>query len=871
MSEDQKGSNGAVNVHSLGGMYQTYFLDYASYVILERAVPSIYDGLKPVQRRILHSMREMHDGRYHKVANIIGNTMQYHPHGDAAIGDALVKLGQRDLMIDTQGNWGDPRTGDSAAASRYIEARLTPFALDVAFNKDITDWQMSYDGRKNEPIHLPMKFPLVLAQGVEGIAVGLSTKILPHNLGELIKASIKVLEDKKFVLYPDFDTGGSIDVSDYKNGKRGGKVIARAKIIRDGKNQLKVTELPYGVTTASLIDSIVKANDKGKIKIKRVIDNTAKDVEVMIELASGVSPDLTIDALYAFTSCSVSISPNACVIVDEKPQFLAVNDILRISTFHTKDLLGKELEIQLGEIEGKWHFASLEKIFIQNRVYHEIEECETWEAVIKTIDKEMRKYVLEPGQRVKSKDSRLRLRHPFTEEDIIRLTEIKIKRISKFNSFKADEIISQLEEERAQVQHDLKHLTEYTIRFYEDLYEKYGVKHVRRTEITSFESIDVVQVAANNVKLYANYKDGFIGWGIRKDDFIRECSDLDDIIAFKKDGTFRVSRIDEKVFMGKSMLHVDVWKKGDDRTTYNLVYLDGKTGRAMVKRFNVSAVTRERDYELTTGANGSKILYLTANPNGESETIRVQLSPSCRAKKKIFDFDFASIDVKGRGSKGNILTRYPVRKIVQVEQGQSTLKAIKIWIDEVSGRLNGDERGRFLGEFDAEDSIIAVYSNGNYILHAVDPTTKIDTDQLVYVGRYTPDTPLGVIHYDGHKGWTMVKRFVLETSTLNEPFLIISDHPKSKILFATAEPEVKLRYFVMSKKKKVYHEIELDQFIDLKGWKALGNKLTEKVIKGIEVIEESESNESFSDSNDENLKAGDTVEFNLGNGQGKLL
>ncbi|MDH3648350.1 MAG: DNA gyrase/topoisomerase IV subunit A [Saprospiraceae bacterium] len=876
MSEENigasNGTNGLANVHSLRGMYQTYFLDYASYVILERAVPSITDGLKPVQRRILHSMREMHDGRYHKVAGIIGNTMQYHPHGDAAIGDALVKLGQRDLLIDTQGNWGDPRTGDSAAASRYIEARLTQFALDVAFNKDITRWQVSYDGRKNEPIHLPMKFPLVLAQGVEGIAVGLSTKILPHNLGELIKASIKVLEGKKFVLYPDFDTGGSIDVNDYKNGKRGGKLIARAKILKDGKSALKITELPYGVTSTSLIESIVKANDKGKIKIKRVIDNTARDVEVMIELASGVSPDLTIDALYAFTSCSTSISPNACVIADQKPQFLSVNEILRISTFHTKDLLRKELEIQQQDIEQKWHFASLEKIFIENRVYHEIEECETWEDVLGTIHREMRKYIVDPEEKSRSSDKRLRLRRPFIEQDILRLTEIKIKRISKFNAFKADVVIQQLESERIQVQHDLDHLTEYTIQYFENLYDKYGRTAERRTEITSFDSIDMVQVAANNVKLYANLKDGFIGWGLKKDELITECSDLDDIITIKKNGTFRVSRIGEKVFMGKVILHVDVWKKGDSRTTYNMVYLDGKTGRAMAKRFNVSSVTRDRDYDLTTGEKGSKVLYLTCNPNGESETIRIQLSPGCKAKKKLFEFDFAGLDVKGRGSKGNILTRYPVKRIVQEVQGQSTLDAIKIWIDEVSGRLNDDGRGKYLGDFDSTDSIIAIYSNGDYIMYAVDPTTKIETNQLVHVGRFAPKTTVAIVYYEGNKGWTMIKRFRLETSTLNEAFSLISNHPKSKVLFATTDPGVIIRYYVMSKQRKLYSKVDLDKFIDLKGWKALGNKLIDKVVKAIEVMEnDQDSKTNTGEKDDDPLKTGDTIEFDLDNGQAKLL
>ncbi|MCB0670102.1 MAG: DNA gyrase/topoisomerase IV subunit A, partial [Saprospiraceae bacterium] len=720
--------------------------------------------------------------------------------------------------------------------------------------------------RKQEPINLPMKFPLLLAQGVEGIAVGLSTKILPHNIGELIKASIKILEDKKFTIYPDFDTGGSIDVSDYNNGKRGGKILIRAKIEKKDKNTLVITELPYGVTTGSLIDSIVKANDKGKIKIKKIVDNTAQDVEIQIDLAPGTSPDLTIDALYAFSNCSISLSPNACVIVDNKPLFLSANDILRMSTEHTKDLLRQELEIKKADLEQKWHNASLEKIFIENRVYHEIEECETWEAVLQTIDKEMRKYIADPGEKLKPNDSRILLMRPFVEEDILRLTEIKIKRISKFNTFKADENIAQLEADIAQTIHDLKHLTAFAIKYFEDLYEKYGTKYPRKTEITSFEQIDIVQVAANNVKLYANLKEGFIGWGLKKDEEIRECSDIDDIIAFKKDGTFRVSKIGDKVFMGENLQHVDVWKKGDDRTTYNLIYLDGKSGRAMGKRFNVKAITRDKDYDLTKGSKGSKVLYLTANPNGESEIVRITLSPSCRAKKKVFEFDFDHLDIKGRNSQGNIVSRYPVRKIEQLEVGQSTLGALKLWVDDVSGRINTDGRGLYLGAFDTGDLIIALYSDGTYVLHNPDPILKIETKQLLHISKLDDDSIVTAVHYDGEKDWTMVKRFQIETSTLDEKVFFIKEHKKSKLIYATTASDVEIEYYLLNKNQKEYWTVNLDEFIDVKGWKAIGNRLSNKMIRGVREISETEEKKQATDENedkDSDFRIGDTIELDL--------
>ena len=870
MSKSESHSIGKENVriHTLEGMYQDYFLDYASYVILERAVPDVEDGLKPVQRRILYSMKELDDGRYHKVANIIGHTMQYHPHGDAAIGDALVKLGQYQLMIDTQGNWGDVRTGDSAAAPRYIEARLTKFALEVAFNKDTTKWQLSYDGRKNEPIALPVKFPLLLAQGVEGIAVGLSTKILPHNLGELIKASIKVLENKRVTLLPDFETGGLIDIANYQNGKRGGKLLVRSVIEKKEKNVLIIKELPFGVTTSSIIDSIIKANDKGKIKIKKVLDNTAHEVEIVIELMPGVSPDLTIDALYAFTNCEVPISPNACIIMDGKPAFLSVDEILKISTDHTRELLRWELELKKEELEANWHFASLERIFIENRVYHEIEECESWEAALETIDEEMRKYICTPDQDCEE-GGKIKLSRPFTEEDILRLTEIRIKKISKYNTYEAVEKIRALEEELDLVEHDLKHLTDYTIHYFERLYLKYGVHHPRRSRISSFENIDIVQVAANNVRLFANMNEGFAGWGLKRDAFIRDCSDLDDIIAFREDAVFQVSRIGEKVFLGKKLIYVDVWKKGDDRTTYNLIYQDAKTGKAMAKRFNVKAITRDREYDLSKGNKGSRVLYFTANPNGEAEVVQVQLTSGSRAKKKIFEYDFGKLDIKGRQSQGNIVTKYPVRKITHLEVGDSTLGAQEIWMDEVSGRLNNDGRGIHLGAFDTGDLILSFCQEGNYLLSEPNKSLKLDTADLIYISKYHEDDVISAIYYDGHRDRTMIKRFQIETATIGSKFTFITDHNRSKLLFVTTERNVLVKYQLKIGKKKVSRILDLDRFIDLKGWKAIGNKLCEKMISDIKPVSQGSGEQAHS-SQPENYSAGDTIEFDLDeNGHGK--
>lgn len=848
---------------SLSGMYQDYFLDYASYVILERAVPSIEDGLKPVQRRILHALRKMDDGRYHKVANVIGQTMQYHPHGDAAIGDALVNLGQKDLLIDPQGNWGDQRTGDSAAAPRYIEARLTKFALEVAFNPQTTEWQYSYDGRNQEPINLPMKFPLVLAQGVEGIAVGLSTKIMPHNFIELIRASIKILEDKPFRILPDFQTGGLIDAGEYNLGKRGGKIKVRARIEQKDKTTLLVKDLPYGVTTSNLIDSIIKANDKGKIKIKKVVDNTAKDVEVQIDLAAGISPQVTMDALYAFTNCEVSISPNACVIIDDKPHFLSVNDILKVCTQRTKALLKLELEIKLSELQEKWHFASLEKIFIQNRIYREIEECESWEAVLKVIAKELKKYVITPADgKPKKGDKRVKLLRDITEDDITRLTEIKIRRISKYNAFKADELIARLEADIKQTKYDLKNLTAFTIAYYQNLLDKYGKGRERRTEITSFETIKARAVVANNTKLYVNRKEGFIGSGLKKDEFVCDCSDIDDIIIFRKDGVMKVVRMGSKVFVGKNVIHVAVWRKGDERMIYNMIYVDAKSGKSMGKRFPVKGITRDRDYDLTKGAKGSRVHYLSANPNGESEVVTITLSPTSKARKKIFDYYFEELEIKTRSVNGNIVTQYPIRKVTLKEVGKSTLGAQKIYMDKVSGRLNTETRGISLGEYDTGDKILAIYKNGTYEVSEVDLTKKYDTKELLHIGKFGAKLVVNAVYYDGAKKWTMVKRFHIETTTNNTPYSFITEHRSSKLYFVSVKPKPSILYDVKVKNEKTEYELSIADFIDIKGWKALGNKLEETRI----------SNVRDNTNKKGKLSAGDTIEFDVDDkGQGKMF
>jgi len=806
------------------GMYKDWFLDYASYVILERAVPAIEDGLKPVQRRILHAMKEMDDGRFNKVANIIGQSMQYHPHGDASIGDAIVNLGQKELLIETQGNWGDIRTGDGAAAARYIEARLSKFALEVVFNPQTTEWQLSYDGRKREPVTLPVKFPLLLAQGVEGIAVGLSTKILPHNFCELIEASIEILKGNKTNVLPDFLTGGLADFSDYQEGLRGGKIKVRARIEEEDSKTLLIKEIPFGTTTDSLIDSILKANDKGKIKIKKVVDNTAKDVEIQIQLAPGVSPDVTIDALYAFTDCEVSISPNACVIIEDRPVFLTVNQILEYNTKQTKELLRRELEIRKGELLEKLLFSSLEKIFIENRIYRDIEECTTWEGVLQAIDKGLEPYKPDFYREI-------------TQDDLVRLTEIKIKRISKFDSFKADELMKRLQEELKEVNHHLKHLTDYAIAYYQNLLSKYGKGRERKTEIRAFDTIQAAVVAANNAKLYVNRTDGFVGYGLKKDEFICDCSDLDEIIAIRRDGKMVVSKIQEKLFMGKDILHIGVFRKNDERMTYNLIYLDGESGRAMVKRFQVGGITRDKEYDLTKGTKGSKVFYLTANPNGEAETVTVYLTQGAKAKIKVFDFDFAELEIKGRSAGGNILTKYPVRKIQFKMEGKSTLGGLNVYFDSSVGRLNTDQRGRLVGNFLGDDKLLVCYKNGDYELTGFELTNRYEPADVLLIQKFDANKIISAIYFDGASKTYFIKRFQIETTTINKRFNFISDHKQSHLKVVTTDAQAQVVVTVIKGKEEEKLEYDLEMLIDVKGWKAIGNKLSAYSIKEIQLIE----------------------------------
>lgn len=837
------------------GMYKDWFLDYASYVILERAVPAIEDGLKPVQRRILHAMKEMDDGRFNKVANIIGQSMQYHPHGDASIGDAIVNLGQKDLLIETQGNWGDIRTGDGAAAPRYIEARLSKFGLEVVFNPQTTEWQLSYDGRKREPVTLPVKFPLLLAQGVEGIAVGLSTKILPHNFIELIEASIAVLKGEKTNILPDFPTGGLADFSEYNEGLRGGRVKVRARIEEEDNKTLVIKDIPFGTTTNSLIESIIKANDKGKIKIKKVVDNTAKDVEIQIQLAPGQSPDMTIDALYAFTDCEVSISPNACVIINEKPVFLTVNDILAYNTSQTKDLLRRELEIRKAELMEKLLFSSLEKIFIENRIYRDIEECETWEAVIQTIDKGLEPFKPDFYREI-------------TTDDIIRLTEIRIKRISKFDAFKADELMRKLQEELKEVNYNLKHLTDFAIKYYQNLLEKYGKGRERKTEIRTFDTIEATVVAANNAKLYVNRADGFVGYGLKKDEFICDCSDMDDIIVFRRDGKCVVTKIQEKGFVGKDIIHVAVFRKGDERMVYNLIYLDGESGKAMVKRFQVLAVTRDREYDLTKGTKGSKVLYMSANPNGEAEIVTVYLTQGAKAKIKVFDFDFSSIEIKGRAAGGNILTKYPVRKIQLKMQGASTLGGLDIYYDSSIGRLNTDKRGKKIGNFLGEDKIIVFYKSGEYELTTFELTNRYESNEVMLIEKFDPEKVISLIYFDGASKTHFVKRFLIETTTVNKKFSVVSDHKNSELKIVSTDKQPQVKAVLQKGNEKEEVEYDLDMLIDVKGWKAIGNKLSSHTVIQVsllenEMIEEEQATEAEPENNEDDMEVGSTLSFKI--------
>jgi len=810
------------NVTHISGMYKEWFLDYASYVILERAVPYVEDGLKPVQRRILHALWELEDGRYNKVANVIGHTMKYHPHGDASIGDALVQLGQKDLLIDTQGNWGNILTGDSAAAPRYIEARLSKFALDVVFSPKITTWQASYDGRNKEPVTLPVKFPLLLAQGVEGIAVGLACKMLPHNFNELIDASIAILKGKKTHIVPDFPTGGTADFSEYNDGLRGGRIRVRGKINQLDKKTLVITEIPFGTTTSSLIESIISANDKGKIKIRKVEDNTSENVEIMVHLPAGVSPDKTIDALYAFTDCEIPVSPNACIIENEKPKFVGVNEILRISTHRTLDLLKQELDIHKAELLEHLHFSSLEKIFIEKRIYRDIEECETWEEVLVAIDKGLKPY-------------KKKFVGEVTQDDIISLTEIKIKRISKFDSFKADELIKSLEEQITEVNHHLNNLVEYAIEYFKNLKKKYGEGKERKTEIKTFETIVASRVAATNVKLYVNKEEGFAGYGMKKDEFVCDCSDLDDIIAFRRDGTMIVTKISEKAFVGKDIIYINVFKKNDERTIYNLVYRDGPKGITFMKRFAVTGVTRDKEYPLTKGTPESQVLYFTANPNGEAEVVTIYHKAAAGLRKLEFDVDFRELAIKGRSSIGNIVTKYAVRKVVQKEKGLSTLGARKIWFDDTVQRLNSEERGTYLGEFAPEDKILTIYQDGHYKLTGFDLSTHFE-ENLVVIEKFDPAKPLSAIYLDGETKTYFVKRFIVEPT--DKKVLFISESEGSVLEIATTQiiPVVEVTFGKVKDKETPPQNVNLAEFIDVKGLKAKGNRLSANKVKEINLL-----------------------------------
>lgn len=805
------------------GMYKDWFLDYASYVILERAVPAISDGFKPVQRRILHSMKDLDDGRYNKVANIVGHTMQYHPHGDASIADAMVQIGQKDLLIDMQGNWGNILTGDRAAASRYIEARLSKFALEVVFSPKVTEWQLSYDGRKNEPVHLPVKFPLLLAQGAEGIAVGLSTKILPHNFNELLQASIAYLKGKKFTLYPDFQTGGIIDVQNYNDGIRGGKIRVRAKISVRDKNTLVIHEIPYSTTTSSLIDSILKANDKGKIKIKKIEDNTAAEVEILIHLPNGISPDKTIDALYAFTACESSISPLGCIIIDHKPKFIGVSEMLKISTDTTVSILKKELEHKLQELENQWHYASLERIFIENKVYRLIEEEETWEGVLKAIDAGVKPHIAH-------------LKRPVTEEDLVRLTEIKIKRISKFDIDKAQQRIEALEADIAIVKNNLDNLIDFAIDYFAQLKKDYGKGKERKSEIRTFDDVDAKKVVVRNTKLYVNRAEGFVGTSLKRDEYVCDCADIDDLIVFTRSGKMQVVKVDSKVFVEKDIIHVAVFKKKDNRTIYNAIYKDGKLGTSYIKRFAVTGVTRDKMYDITQGKAGSHLLYFSANPNGEAETVTVVLRNTGQAKKLKWELDFADLQIKGRGVKGNIVSKYNVLKVEFKEKGVSTLKPRKIWFDSTVLKLNLDERGTLLGAFRGEDKLLII--NDKAESKTVIPQMELHFSQVPMVlERWVKTKPITAVYYDQEKERYFIKRFLIENENKEDVFI----KEDATLIFISTEwrPVIEIE-FVKPRGASPYPNkvINVEDFIGVKGYKAMGNQLTDKKIKNI-VLKES--------------------------------
>lgn len=805
------------------GMYKDWFLDYASYVILERAVPAIEDGFKPVQRRIMHSLKELDDGRYNKVANVVGHTMQYHPHGDASIGDAMVQIGQKELLIDCQGNWGNILTGDGAAASRYIEARLSKFALEVLYSPKITDWGMSYDGRRAEPNNLPVKFPLLLAQGAEGIAVGLSTKVLPHNFNELIDASIKILKGKPFTLYPDFQTAGIADVSNYNDGMRGGRVRVRAKISQLDKQTLVITQIPFSTNTSTLIDSILKANEKGKIKIKKIEDNTAAEVEILIHLFPGVSPDKTIDALYAFTACETSVAPLGCVIQDNKPLFIGVSDMLKISTFRTVDLLRQELEIQLEELKAKWHFSTLEKIFIREEMYIDFKLYSDRESLYEYMYKRFEPF----------KKSFVRA---IIDDDLQKLTQIPMIRITRFDSDKADDFIAKLEDEMKEVQHHLDNLTDFAIDYFSKLKEKYGKGRERQTELRSFENIEATKVVLRNTKLYVNREEGFFGTGLKKDEYVADCSDIDDVIVFLRDGKMMISKVDDKKFVGKDIIHIGVFDKNDKRTIYNMMYRDGKNGSTFIKRFNVSGVTRDKFYDLTQEKPGSQVSYFSANPNGEAEVVTILLRQVGSVKKLKWDVDFSDIAIKGRASRGNTVTKYPIKKIELKEKGISTLRPRKVWFDDTVQRLNVDGRGELLGEFRPNDRLLIINQAGRLKTIIPELTTHFEEDMIV-LEKWNPKKPISCIYYDGEKERYFVKRFLVENENKEEIF--ITEHEKSQLEIVSTDwrPVAEIVFAKVKGVQKDNQTVDLEQFISVKGIKALGNQLTTDKLKQVNLLE----------------------------------
>jgi len=802
------------NESGVQGQYKNWFLEYASYVILERAIPAMEDGLKPVQRRILHAMKEMDDGRFNKVANIIGQSMQYHPHGDASIGDALVNLGQKDLLIETQGNWGDVRTGDEAAAPRYIEARLSKFALEVAFNAKTTEWQLSYDGRKQEPVVLPMKFPLLLAQGADGIAVGLSTKIMPHNFCELIEAAIKYLKGRKFELYPDFQTGGMADVTHYNDGERGGKIKVRCKIDELDKKSLIIRDVPFGVTVSQLCESITKANEQGKIKIKKLTEFTGANIEIQVDLAPGISPDITIDALYAFTDCEVSISPNACIIHDHKPRFVGVTELLKTTVDKTKYLLQRELEIKLSELQDKWHYTSLEKIFFEEKIYKELEKkYGTWDKVLQAIEESF-----VPFRKLLNRD--------VTREDVLKLTEKPVRRIYKLDIDELNEQIKSIESDIKQVNFDLAHLTDFAVAYFENLLKKYGKGRERKTEIRQFDTIKIQQVAIANTKLYINREEGFIGTSLKKDEYLLECSNLDDIIAFTKRGIMKVVRVEDKTFIGKDILYAAIFRKSDDRTTYNLIYVDGASGVSYGKRFNVTGITRDKEYDLTKGSDKSRVHYFTANPNGEAEVVKVVLSPNSTARIKELDYYFEELEIKGRSSQGNIVTKYPIKSVKFKEAGKSTLAGIKLWFDNKFGRLNTEEKGLFLGSFE-DENLLVIYNDGNYEITNTEFTQRFEADKILLIEKFNPDKIITAVYKDNDKQQFNVKRFKIETTTLNNKFLFIKEGVGNLLEAVTTIEEPILAVHTGRGAQVRSAKFKIARMVEIMGWKAVGAKLME--------------------------------------------